>query len=67
MKIMTAVNWLDSPEGQRWSRGRHNEIQRGIDRGVFGETKLDDEACPMDTGRAFRDRARWEAEFGPSF
>ena len=43
---------LDSPEGQKWSRGKHNGvIKRGSDweMGVFGEVKADDDAMPMDT------------------
>jgi hypothetical protein len=46
------VAWLESDEGQRWSRYSRNHVSgRGTDseHGVFGELKRDDKAEPMNT------------------
>lgn len=44
--------WLESPEGQRWSRNSHNGPKRGGQwkTGAFGELKTDYESCVF-TGR----------------
>lgn len=42
------VEWLESPDGQKWSEGRHNLASRdggAGTTGTFGEIKTDYESC----------------------
>jgi len=52
-----AREWLDSPEGQKWSENAHNQPKRGDSRtGVFGEVKSDTVSCDWRGKCGFADR-----------